>query len=220
MGAKLQLEQVQTLYQSCHQDLPDPVRLRIHRSFSWLEQAQASSDDDMQFMCLWVAFNAAYARDLQHYDRGAESVVFRDFLQKICRFQPEALQHLIWDIYPNGIRQLLDNQFAFQPFWDFHNGLKTEAAWQNEFQYAKRKSLNAWKNKDTDVVLMVVFERIYTLRNQIFHGGATCGSSVNRQQLKSALGILTDTIPVFLHVMLMHPNEAVWGKPYYPLVKD
>ena len=41
-----------------------PFTLRMHRSLSWLKRAEAAgSDDDVAFMCLWIAFNAAYAQD-------------------------------------------------------------------------------------------------------------------------------------------------------------
>ena len=216
----INLLEVESLYQQVQAELPDSIRLRVHRAMSWLKQAQQSDTEDMRFMCLWVAFNAAYARDLQVRTGGGDLVGTRDFLLKMCRFQPEVLTHLVWDIYPQGIRQLLENRYVFQAFWDHHNGMLSEEAWQGSFKKAKRKGLEALKNKDTADILMMVYERIYTLRNQIFHGGATCGSKVNRLQLKSALGILSDTIPVFLTVMLQHPNEALWGKPYYPWVKD
>ena len=216
----INLLEVESLYQQVQAELPDSIRLRVHRAMSWLKQAQQSDTEDMRFMCLWVAFNAAYARDLQVRTGGGDLVGTRDFLLKMCRFQPEVLTHLVWDIYPQGIRQLLENRYVFQAFWDHHNGMLSEEAWQGSFKKAKRKGLEALKNKDTADILMMVYERIYTLRNQIFHGGATFGSKVNRLQLKSALGILADTIPVFLVVMLKHPNETVWGRPYYPLVKD
>ena len=220
LSQQMNLTEVAALYEQVQADLPEPVRLRVYCAMSWLKQAQQSTESDVQFMCLWVAFNAAYARDLQVRQVGGDMAVFRDFLQKMCRLQADVFTHLVWEIYPQGIRQLLDNQYVFQAYWDHHNGLISEDAWQESFQKAKRRSLEALKNKDTSAILMMVYERIYTLRNQIFHGGATCGSKVNRLQLKSALGILSDTIPVFLTVLLQHPNEALWGKPYYPWVKD
>lgn len=217
---QVDLTEVAALYAQVQADLTEPVRLRVYRAMSWLKQAQHCTEDDMKFVCLWVAFNAAYARDLQVRTGGSDMVDFRDFLGKMCRFKPEILTHLVWDIYPQGIRQLLDNRYVFQAYWDYHNGLISEKSWQESFKKAQRKGLEALKSKDTAAILMMVYGRIYTLRNQIFHGGATCGSKVNRLQLKSALGILADTIPVFLEVMLQHPNEEVWGKPYYPWVKD
>lgn len=40
-----------------------PFTLRMHRALSWLQRAEAAGDDhDVGFICLWIAFNAAYAR--------------------------------------------------------------------------------------------------------------------------------------------------------------
>ena len=42
-----------------------PFTLRMHRSLSWLQRAEAAGeDDDVAFVCLWIGFNAAYAQDL------------------------------------------------------------------------------------------------------------------------------------------------------------
>ena len=39
-----------------------PFTLRMHRALSWLQRAEAAGeDDDVAFVCLWIAFNAAYA---------------------------------------------------------------------------------------------------------------------------------------------------------------
>ena len=62
-----------------------------------------------------------------------------------------------------------------------------------------------------------MFDRLYTLRNQIIHGGATYSSQANRSQLKDACRILTSLLPLILHIMQQHPDYA-WGKPYYPFV--
>ena len=122
----INLLEVDSLYQQVQAELPDSIRLRVHRAMSWLKQAQQSDTEDMRFMCLWVAFNAAYARDLQVRTGGGDLVGTRDFLLKMCRFQPEVLTHLVWDIYPQGIRQLLENRYVFQAFWDHHNGMLSE----------------------------------------------------------------------------------------------
>ncbi|MDH2172984.1 hypothetical protein N5J46_11230 [Acinetobacter johnsonii] len=45
-------------------------------------------------------------------------------------------------------------------------------------------------------------------------------STVNRSQLKDACTILFTIIPEMLQVMLNHPNDKTWGKPFYPVVKS
>ena len=212
------LNMVEEQYHQVKTALSEPVRLRLHRSLSWLKQAEHSDDLDMKFMCLWVAFNAAYAIDAQNHLPAADKIGFRDFLQRICSVNNQHIYQLVWQTYSASIRTLLDSKYVFQPFWNHHNGLLSEEAWQEQFAAARRKSHKALQEQDTSSVLLVVFERLYTLRNQIFHGGATHASKVNRAQLKDANRILTDMLPLFLQVMLSKPNEGLWGKPYYPVV--
>ena len=100
------------------------------------------------------------------------------------------------------------------------NGLITETEWLESFERNKQKALNALSQKDTPEILVAVFNHLYTLRNQIIHGGATFNSTVNRSQLKDACTILFTIIPEMLLVMLNHPNDKTWGKPFYPVVKS
>ncbi|AUZ05815.1 MULTISPECIES: HEPN domain-containing protein [Vitreoscilla] len=210
--------EVENVYAECKMDLSEPVRLRIHRSLSWLRQAERSEDLDVRFMCLWVAFNAAYAHDAQNTLPSADKIGFRDFLLKICSVNNDDIYHLVWQTYSSSIRNLLDSKYVFQPFWNHHNGIISDAVWQDAFSKARRRSHDALRDKDTSTILFVVFERLYTLRNQVFHGGSTHLSGVNRAQLKDAVRILSDMLPLFLQIMMSHPKEALWGNPYYPKV--
>ena len=68
-------------------------------------------------------------------------------------------------------------------------------------------------------MLYEVFVRLYTLRNQLMHGGSTWNSSVNRTQLRDGRELLTQVLPVMLGVMMQNP-ERFEGKPFYPVVVD
>ena len=72
----------------------------------------------------------------------------------------------------------------------------------------------ALAQQDTDRVLYEVFVRLYTLRNQLMHGGATWNSSVNRAQLRDGRALLAR---VMLGVMMDHPTRFD-GKPFYPVI--
>lgn len=62
-----------------------PFTLRMHRALSWLQRAEAAGDDDdVAFVCLWIAFNAAYAQELDDNDRTSDKATFKAFLQKLC----------------------------------------------------------------------------------------------------------------------------------------
>ncbi len=211
---------MQSLYQTFTQNksaYPDQLNLRLHRALSWLDKAHQCGDDkDMQFISLWIAFNAIYAKELgvQSADRAS----FTDFIQKICRLdEQKQLYGLIWQTFSQSIRIMLDNPYVFQPFWDYQNGKISELAWQEDFSKANKKALNGLKDEDTATVLMVIFDRLYTLRNQIVHGGATYKSSVNREQLGDGCQILKAILPVVVGIVLNNPNVD-WGKPFYPVV--
>lgn len=174
---------------------------------------------DFKFIGLWVSFNAAYAREIENMQLG-DKATFNEFIGRICALDEDhQIYDLIWQKFSGSIRLLLDNQYIFQPFWDFHNGKITELQWQKEFFLSKDRVLYALEEKKTEKLLAILFQRLYTLRNQILHGGATFNSRVNRDQLKDACNILSFLIPAMLDIMLKHHNEIEWGKPFYPVVK-
>ena len=70
---------------------------------------------------------------------------------------------------------------------------------------------------DTRLVLAIVFERLYVLRNQLVHGGATWNSSVNRNQVRDGAAIMGHLVPAIIRIM-MENGAAVWGAPCYPVV--
>ena len=67
-------------------------------------------------------------------------------------------------------------------------------------------------------VLSLVFDRLYVLRNQLAHGGATWNSRVNRDQVRDGAAILAFLMPVFVDVMMDNPGED-WGRPFYAVVQ-
>mgnify|MGYP006209167631 FL=1 len=67
-------------------------------------------------------------------------------------------------------------------------------------------------------MLGILFQRLYVLRNQLIHGGATWNGKVNRSQVESGTAILGDIVPVVIHLMMKQPNQ-IWGDPIYPVVE-
>ena len=60
------------------------LSLRVHRALSWLQRAEQLDDDlDTQFILLWVAFNAAYAQEIDDRYRTTEQEAFRAFVDKL-----------------------------------------------------------------------------------------------------------------------------------------
>ena len=111
-----------TYYKKNEKTFNENFRLRIHRSLSWLKQAEQIEELDFKFISLWIAFNAAYAREIEDIPIG-DKATFNEFIMRICALDEEhQVYNLIWQKFSGSIRLLLDNKYIFQPFWDFHNG--------------------------------------------------------------------------------------------------
>ena len=79
-------------------------------------------------------------------------------------------------------------------------------------------ALHSVMSRDAMGTLTVVFDRLYVLRNQLVHGGATWNGSVNRDQIRDCVAILADLVPVVIEVMMDNPG-ALWGEASYPVVE-
>jgi hypothetical protein len=195
------------------------LSLRTHRALSWLNRAeQETADEDARFLFLWIAFNAAYANEFHDRKIVTERKMLLQFLGRLVESDDQSLLHeIVWNQFSSSIRVLIDNKFVFQPFWDCQAGLISEDAWKEYFDKSKVSANSALGRTDTTQVLAVVFDRLYTLRNQIVHGGATWNSGVNRAQMKDGANILGHLVPTVIHLMMDNHNQ-VWGDACYPVV--
>ena len=198
---------------------PEFVSVRVHRALSWLERAERCEDDDGRFIFLWIAFNAAYANETGEY-RIAESTRLQDFLARLVNLDDDSrLERVVWQQFPGPIRVLLGNKYVFQPYWDHRNHLPDSADWAERFERANRAVRHALAVRDTGKVLGIMFARLYTLRNQLIHGGATWNSRINRDQLRDARAIMDELVPFVIEIMMDNAREH-WGEPCYPVHND
>jgi hypothetical protein len=75
------------------------------------------------------------------------------------------------------------------------------------------------RHKDTVRILSIVFDRLYVLRNQLLHGGATWNSGTNRHQVRGGTAVLGWLLPIFIDIMMDSPDHD-WGRALYPVVKE
>lgn len=208
-------------YQREHREtFPPGLALRTHRALSWLLRAEAASEDlDGRFVFLWIAFNAAYSQQADRNSQFTETQRFQHFFEKICDLDRERLLYnLVWEQYASAIRLFLDNRYVYQPFWDYHNGLPESEDWEARFRKHKQAAHAALARGDTPRLLSVIFAGLYTLRNQIIHGGATWMSAVNRDQLSLGVSILERVVPTAIDLMMRNPR-ALWGDACYPVIE-
>ena len=200
-------------------EFPESLGLRVHRCLSWLNRAeQASGDDDASFIFFWISFNAAYAEEIDDSSFYGERSAFEGYFYRLIELDVDnRIYDVIWRQFPQSIRVFLNNKYIFQPFWKFNNCVEGYDDWENRFDKNIQRFNTSLTNQDTKGILTMLFDRLYVLRNQLVHGGATWNSSVNRDQVKDGTRILAFLVPIFVDLMMDNPKKN-WGIPYYPVV--
>lgn len=198
-----------------------PFGLRMRRATSWLERASREHDDpDAAFTFCWIAFNAAYGdeRDTERRERDR----FHAYFSRILNLEGgHAINRALWERFRDPIKEFVANHYVFGPFWDNKRGEGADD-WATRLEEDKRwvnGALTRKYSREAARVLETLFSRLYILRNQLLHGGATWNSSVNREQVEAGARIMFFLVPIFIDVMLRNPGED-WGQPRFPVVRE
>ena len=202
----------------------DNVSLRLRRSISWLGRAEAevfereAPDYDAAFIFYWIAFNAAYSEDSAESRESTERRNFQAHFDTLLKLDAKGtINQALWNNCLNETMVLLENPFVFEPYWKYQNGVDGFQNWERLFDKRRKDSLTAILEVNTRVALASIFDRMYVLRNQLIHGGATHGGKLNRAQVSDGAKIMASLVPLFISLMMDNPS-AQWGKPYYPPV--
>ena len=216
MQTDLTFQELKDKQREIRDGFPDGFALRIHRAISWVGRAERDGGDlDATFLFYWISFNAAYADER---DAQSERDMFNWLFTRLTELDYEnRLYTAVWNRFTGPIRLFLENQYVFSPFWSHHNGHTGFEDWQDRFDRARSSFHRALAEQRTVDILSMLFDRLYVLRNQLIHGGATWNSSVNRDQLQDGVAILSVLMPVMIDIMMDNANEE-WGKPFYPVV--
>ena len=188
---------------------------------SWVSRAEKQDEDlDASFIFYWIAFNATYTGSYLSNNIYSERHTYKDIFEKILKYdQKEYVYNAIWNEFSGSIRNLLNNQYIFSSFWNFENGHEGFDDWEEKFVQSKSMVLKALERKNTQLILEILFDRLYTLRNQLMHGGATWNGKVNRSQVTDGQSIISFLIPNFLEIMMNNQTEN-WVKLNFPVVKS
>ena len=199
------------------------LRVRLHRSISWIGRAEAeirkdTADYDAAFIFYWIAFNSIYSSEQYHRGSTGEKMRFLTFFGLVVELDRDrVIYNAIWNRFSDSIRQLLNNRYVFQPFWDSMDSGDDE--WEIKFTRENGQILKAFSSTDTRTVLCKLFDRLYVLRNQLMHGGATWNSTVNRTQVRNGTQIMQFLVPILVKLLMQFPGHP-WGKPFFPVIGD
>ncbi len=214
----MKYETLKKLHRDERESFSEDFNIRIHRALSWLEKAEKEHEDaDSSFIFYWISFNASYTEMRTEVNLSSERIVIKSFLKKLIELdKEEIIYQALWTQFTKSIRLLLNNQYIFEPFWKFQNGDKMYSNWKTRFDDSKIVVNRSLQFKDTPTILEILFDRLYTLRNQMLHGGATWNSNVNRDQVTNGQQFLSFIIPEFLNIMMKN-HKKDWGTLSYPL---
>jgi hypothetical protein len=196
--------------------LPESLSIRLHRAISWLKSAEKQEGNlDMKFISIWISFNACYAVDINGLNSKPEKAKLREFTSSLVQFDKTRLYNLFWEKFSGPVKVLIENKFVFEKFWEYTRGES------NDYEEAFNKSIthasNCLSKQNIEGLIEVVLERLYTLRNQLIHGGATYNSKLNRSQLRDACNIMQLLVPIIIDIMLEN-GEHDWGEIAYPVI--
>ena len=190
----------------------NPFNLRMRRATSWLARAEQEHDDpDAAFIFYWIAFNAAYAGNI-----AGERRAFKMFFGKILALRDgRVIFSEMGSKFADAISKFIPNQYVFPDFWtgDIFQQADRQA-WEPSLYRSIRRFHQAIENDNIRDILEELFDRLYVLRNQLIHGGATWHGSVNRGQVKDGAAIMAFLVPHFIDLMLDNPTDD-WGIPPY-----
>ncbi len=201
------------LAKSSWDELSDDNRLRVRRALSWQHRAAACPDDDARFVFSWIAFNAAYGRDLPGSEHG-ERGLFKTFIRRLVDLDRDRWQALIEDdVFFDALCRILANPYVHEDFW---RAARKGRGFRLDHSGARLQHLR--RQGDAVRVLSPLLDALYVLRNQLVHGGATWDSSVNREQVRDGALLMDRLARGVVATMLAHPGED-WGDPWYPPVQ-
>jgi hypothetical protein len=189
-------------------------RIRLHRAISWIKCASEFEDIDIKFISLWISFNACYANEGEH--DLTEKEQFRDFIKKLVNHDQENLFFtILWDKFSGSVITLIANKYAYKKFWLAQ--IDTSINWNSSYKKRIHSAHNFFSNRDVSELLLIVLDQLYTVRNQLIHGGSTYKSKVNRTQVNDSANILEFLMPVIIKIMLENITDD-WGEICYPIV--
>ena len=214
----MQAQTLQRKLKAAQGQLQEVHAIRLHRAISWIKAAEEQEENlDLRLVCLWVAANSLYAMDEARFEAMAERERFADFVDRLVALDNEQrLYNLLWNKFSGPVRLLVENKYVYSPFWDVQRGEARD--WERGFERSIADANQALSKKNVNYLLRIVLDRLYVLRNQLIHGGATYKSKINRSQVRDGGNLLMALLPVIIELMMVYPMND-WGKIYFPPVE-
>lgn len=195
-------------------DAHQPFSIRVWRGLSWLERAEQAADVDSRFIALWIAFNAIYGQAGEDGRDEPDHKTWQAFLARMVEKDADDQLGRLLNEHRPAVLHLIDNQFIFRPFWQRHPDAT------DKLRRAVQRSLVNYQCGHTLPLLQELFERLYVLRQQVFHGAATSGSKLNRKTVDTGTAVLACVVPTLIEIMLSAGPTTAWGEVCFPPIQS
>ena len=205
---------------------------RLSRASSWLLAASALEretklqkfDHHTLFIYRYIAFNSLYGRWKVEETQYRACMQFDLFFDNLIKLHLEdkkkngptklILPNALVKCKPQWV-ELIENEFLDKRgYWDipFHSRDFIE-----KYRVQKSAALRQLDWRNFKPLLHLIFDRIWILRNQIMHGGATYGpDSAGWESVEIANPVLRALIPAFYSLMKAYPETVKWPPIPYP----
>ena len=237
LGRRKQAAKIRSL-----EEFKEDNQTRIRRVDRWINDCQnpGNRDAHTQFIFYWIAFDAMVSDNVSF----TQSKMLQ-FLGGIVQLDNrETVPRALRDCQEE-IGKILKLRYTMQTFWTELSypqkelaktrhfkklGLgnsKTQAKnpdeWEKEFEHARKAGETALQGvldghggkENVANALKSLFERLYTVRLQIFHGGSSRKNSQGRTQVEAGAKVLNKFVPCFARIMKQHKDKD-WGKVPFP----
>jgi hypothetical protein len=192
-----------------------PTAVRFHRACSWLSETETLDSEkatDQVLLFQWIAFNALYGQwDSELNEPVGDRTSWQAFLGRILDLDESGHIVSVLQEHKRLVLTILENAYLNRYFWE-HPCEQTAGR-------AKRwrhQAMNWYVEERWRTILERLFQRIYLLRCQLFHGAATQGSRLNRTALRHCTTMMRLLMPAVLLVWIDHGADEDWGPMCYP----
>ena len=185
--------------------------LRTGRANSWISYAEGEpTRHEVAFAFLWIAFNALYGKPESSSGDSKEKPYISGYLDKMVSLDRNSRIEMVLATQRGHVDELLTNRYVSRVFWSRYRsrGYFDE----NRFKRDARRG-----GRSTVGKLELVFDRMYILRNQVFHGSSTstAGGTTGISQVVQGSTIMRHMVPLF-SLLTMENSEHGWEPPYFP----
>ena len=187
--------------------------IRMHRAISWLYACEKNNSDDLSFLSGWIGFNSCYSVPPENAGETENTRMGRFLQEVIDQDEHRLIASYVFDEQIGLIDSLMNIQYLFKQFWiSVH---VQEEGWDAEYDVQHERMLIDRDQRDTLSHCNSILQRVYVLRNQVIHGGATFESSLNREQMKICSQFMHGLLLRIINVMMRKPHYD-WGSTNYP----